>query len=310
MRASHRIFAVVVTFQPEERLLARLVETLAPQISHGLIVNNSSSLPLSEEWLQTFGFDVQHLLGNVGVASALNTGFGVAEQYDADFVISFDQDSEPAPDMVTRLLQAYRKLSDAGYQVGAVGPTQVDRRTGQAAVFLAPILSRRQRVLPQPGESVEVDHLITSGCLVPMASWTATGPFLAPLFVDYVDIEWCLRMRHLGWELFGVGGATLLHTIGDDVRHCCGKQIYWHSPLRHYYLFRNGVYLLQLPHIAFWWKLLDAIQLVKKFIFFAWLGRSDSAHLRAMLRGVWDGFRGRLGSAGGLYNAPQTASHP
>ena len=290
-----RIFAVVVTFQPDGDLLARLVDALCQQVTAGIIVNNGSDLPLVDSYFQGNNFTVRHLQSNTGVATALNAGFQWAHAENADFVITFDQDSEPAADMVARLVLAYQKLESAGKKVGAVGPQQVDRRTGKRAPFLAPISRQRRRMVPAADETVEVDHLITSGCLVPIPVWKAEGAFLEALFIDYVDIEWSLRVRHHGWHLFGVGGATLTHAIGDKVAHWWGWQFPWHSPLRHYYIFRNGTHLQTLPHVPMGWKLFDALQLAKKLVIFTLVGRPRVTHLSAMLRGIRDGWRGRLG---------------
>ena len=295
---SPRIFAVIVTYQPDGELLARLIRALAPQVSGGVIVNNGSELPglqLPTDFLQQNNFAVDHLQSNTGVATALNAGFHWAEAQNADFVITFDQDSEPAPDMVARLLGAYLELMASGHKIGAVGPQQVDRRTGRRAPFLEPISRSRRRTTPHAGQIVEVDHLITSGCLVPIQAWRDAGLFLDALFIDYVDIEWSLRLRHRGWHLYGVGGATLSHSIGDKVAHWWGIPFPWHSPLRHYFIFRNGAYLQTLAHVSFGWKMFDALQLAKKLVIFTLVGRPRSAHLLAMLRGLRDGLRGRLG---------------
>jgi rhamnosyltransferase len=292
-----RIFAVVVTYEPDEVLLSRLVQALTAQVTGGIVVNNGHSLPVSDEYLRQVGFAVRHLQSNTGVATALNIGFQWAEAQNAQFVVTFDQDSEPASDMVSRLLGAYQDLVATGQKVGAVGPQQVDRRTGRRAAFMAPISGRRRRVMPAAGQTVEVDHLLTSGCLVPINAWKGAGAFLDALFIDYVDIEWSLRLRHRGWHLFGVDGAILIHSIGDDIKHWHGRQIFLHSPLRHYFLFRNGVYLQKLPHISLGWKLSDGFQLVKKLVFFTLVGRPRSAHVRAMIRGIYDGWCGRLGPA-------------
>jgi len=292
-----RIFAVVVTYQPDEVLLARLLTALAPQVAGGVIINNGHSLPLSDEHLRQTGFAVRHLQSNTGVATALNTGFWWAETQDIEFVITFDQDSEPASDMVAHLLGAYQELVASGQKVGAVGPVQIDRRTGRRAAFLEPISRWRRQVTPVAGQTVEVDHLISSGYLVPMVAWKGVGAFFDALFIDYVDVEWSLRLRHHGWHLFGVGNATLMHSMGDDIRQWCGRQFPWHSPLRHYFMFRNGIYLQKLPHISIGWKLFDGFQLLKRLVLFTLFGRPRSAHLRAMLRGIGDGWHSRLGPA-------------
>ncbi len=291
------VVAVVVTFKPDETLLSRLLLTLAPQVSAGIIVNNANSLYLPDTYFQQAGFSVRHLNSNTGIATALNVGCDWATAQGAAFVITFDQDSEPAPDMVSRLLDAYSSQLEAGHKVGAVGPQQVDRRSGRVAPFIAPIAGPRRKKLPVKSQALEVDHLISSGCLIPLQAWLSTGPYLDALFIDYVDIEWSLRLRSKGWHLYGVGGATLMHSIGDDIKHWGGQQVAWHAPLRHYYLFRNGVYLQTLPYIPLIWKLSDALQLLKKLIFFTLVGRPYRAHLKAMLLGVKHGFKKRLGSA-------------
>ena len=290
-----RIVAVIVAYQPDGELLARLVQALAPQISGGIVVNNGSDLPLPGDFLRQKNFAVEHLHSNTGVATALNAGFRWAQAQGAEFVITFDQDSEPAPDMVSALMDAYQTLVTTGRKVGAVGPQQVDRRTGRRAPFLEPISRYRRRVTPDVGQVVEVDHLITSGCLVPIQVWGDAGRFLDELFIDYVDIEWSLRLRHQGWHLYGVGAATLSHSIGDKVAHWWGIPFPWHRPLRHYFIFRNGAYLQTLAHVSLGWKLFDALQLAKKLVIFTLVGRPRSAHLFAMLRGLRDGLRGRLG---------------
>jgi rhamnosyltransferase len=289
------IFAVVVTYKPDEELLFRLLIALAPQVSGGVLINNASSLHMPDSHFEQIGFSVRHMNSNVGVATALNVGFESARVQGAGFVITFDQDSQPAPDMVSRLLLAYSVQTAAGNKVGAVGPQQVDRRSGRIAPFIAPIVGSRSKIMPGNGQALEVDHLITSGCLVPLQAWVEAGPFLDALFIDYVDIEWSLRLRSRGWCLYGVGGASLIHSIGDVIMHWGGQQVAWHSPLRHYYQFRNGVYLQTLPYIPLVWKLSDALQLLKKVVFFTLVGRPRSAHMKAMLLGAKNGFLKRLG---------------
>lgn len=295
MSSKPRVLAVIVTYHSPRSTLLRLLRTLATQVDCGIIVNNSSTLPLPELVLCQYGFEYRQMPSNVGLASALNVGFEWARERGADFVISFDQDSKPAPDMTRQLLHAYTKLSAAGERVGAVGPQQVDSRTGRLSPFIAPIFLLRQRVIPAIGECLAVDHLITSGCLVPMHIWCQSGKFLDALFIDYVDIEWSLRLRHQGWNLYGVRDAVMQHTIGSDVHRLGVRNVLSHHPHRHYYMFRNAVFLLKLPAVSLVWKFAETGVLLKRFIFYATFVLPRYEHLRWMWFGLRDGFFNRLG---------------
>lgn len=291
------VHAIIVTYHPDPAQLDRLLSALAPQVQGGIVVNNGSHQPLPKAALQSRGFDLLSLDGNRGIAAALNAGFDWALGQGAEFVITFDQDSEPAPDMVATMVQAWRGLTRQGIKIGAMGPQQHDRRSAQYAAFLAPIRWRRCTVTPSAGQVVEVDHLITSGCLTTVDVWRAVGPFREDFFIDYVDIEWNLRQRAAGYRLYGLGGAVLHHAVGDEVHNWRGQHIPHHSPLRHYYLLRNGAHLQKLAHIPLAWKVSDAIHLLKVFVYFSLTGRPRRAHVVAMARGVWDGWRNRLGPA-------------
>ena len=292
-----RVVAIVVVYQADRQKLQTLLRALGPQVTLGCMLHNGSKTLSDSLPLEQSGFSVVHLGSNLGVASALNAGFLWASKQEADYVVSFDQDSEPAADMVERLLQACTMLEAQGHQIGAVGAQQIDPHTGRPAPFIAPINGRRRRVIPEPGKPLEVDHLITSGCLIPLKAWRDGGNFLDALFIDYVDIEWCLRLRSQGWKFFGVAQAHLMHSIGTGVRRIGPRQVAWHGPLRHYYVFRNGVYLQKLPHISLAWKLSDLLQLAKKFLFFVMVAQPRTVHLHAMLAGIRDGWRGQLGQS-------------
>lgn len=295
------VYAIIVTYHPAPALLARLLAALSTQVVGGVVVNNGAALPLADQQLQAQGFARLDLPQNQGIAAALNAGFVWAQQQGAEYVVTFDQDSEPAPGMVQALLHAWQQCTIQGLAVGAIGPQQVDSRTLQRTPFIAPIAGRRKRLLPADGAVVEVDHLITSGCLTTPQIWQQSGGFLEALFIDYVDIEWCLRLRHAGFKVLGLGGAVLCHSLGDAVNDWRGQSIPQHSPLRHYYLVRNGVYLLKLAHIPWVWKLSDAWHTAKKFVYFAITSRPRWPHIAAMLRGAWDGVRNRLGAAARPY---------
>lgn len=296
-----RIAAAIVTYRPDLPVLRGLIQRIRPQVDTLWIFNNGA--PDELDALDALGANIEIIqLGrNLGVGEALARAARLAHRTGHEFLLTLDQDSIPAPNMVGRLCHAYHRLIRQGIRVGALGPEQIDRRSGHRAPFVAPITGWcpvRKKGFPEPGEVMEVDHLITSGLFAPVSAYEMVGPPRADLFIDYVDIEWSLRLRYHGFRLFAVEGARLYHSIGDAYTHFRGRQISVHSPLRHYYLMRNGTFLLGLPAIPLAWKLSDTLQLMKKAVFFTLFLPKRRERLRMMVKGVADGLRGRLGAFG------------
>jgi rhamnosyltransferase len=295
---SHRIAAVIVAYRPELPLLCQLIAAVRPQVDALWLVNNGLPSDLAELDADAQRVNLVQFADNLGIGAAIGYAIERAQAEGHTFLLTLDQDSIPASDMVQQLLATYLNLVTQGLSVAGVGPEQIDRRSGRHAPFMAPICawpSVRHSIFPPMQGVIEVDHLITSGLLVPLSVYQAVGAPRADLFIDYVDIEWSLRARRNGFHLFAVGNAQLMHSIGDSFKQFMGKQVPIHSPLRHYYLMRNGVYLQKLPTISFAWKISDAFQLLKKFIFFSLFLPDRGKRLCMMLRGISDGLSGKLG---------------
>ncbi|MEW6727922.1 MAG: glycosyltransferase family 2 protein [Pseudomonadota bacterium] len=291
------VAAVIIAFQPDKAVLGQLMASILPQVQRLIIINNGNpediEPPHAPDKTQVISFGL-----NLGIGEAIACAVTEAKVKGCNFLLTLDQDSIPAPDMVEKLIKGYQRLSLQGRPVGGVGPQHIDRRSGYPSPFTAPIDKRswlRNKIKPEPNQCVAVDHLITSGLLAPMSTYDAVGLPRADLFVDYVDIEWCLRARYHGFNLYGVGGAFLYHSIGDSYIQFRGRQLPVHSPLRNYYLLRNGVYLQRLSYIPLIWRLSDAWQLVKKFVFFLIFLDQRRTRLQMMLAGIRDGLQRRLG---------------
>lgn len=294
---SSNVAAVIIAYRADLELLRRLIAAIQPQVGALWVINNGDAGDLA-------ALDASHDLeiiqsdNNLGIGAAISHAIHLAKISGYEFLLTLDQDSTPSPNMVDKLLTSYCALIEQGVLVAGVGPKQIDRRSAHPALFIAPItlsFPLRRHFAPSSGDVIEADHLITSGMLAPLSVYAVIGAPRADLFIDYVDIEWSLRARKRGMKLFVVGSAVLHHSIGDNYRHFMGKQVPIHSPLRNYYLMRNGVFLQKLPTISLVWKMSDALQLVKKFIFFGFFLPQRVKRLRMMLRGIHDGLRGRLG---------------
>jgi rhamnosyltransferase len=289
------VCAVVVTYRPEPAALARLLRSVAPQVTKVVVVDNGSPDDIAA---LARGHDFIGLADNLGLAAGLNRGIVRAREAGASHVILFDQDSDPAPDMVAALLAGERRLRALGRPVAAVGPRFVDVKTGRRDAVIVPARcywSRRDA--PQFEAFIEAGYLISSGQLISVAALDAVGPMRADLFIDYIDIEWCLRARARGLRVYTVDGATMAHDLGDTAVRLGQATKMLHTPLRHYYIVRNALLLLRTPSIPRAWKAGDALKTLRRIVAFPLLSRKPLQECRWLIRAVGDGLRGKAGKA-------------
>lgn len=297
--AGYRVCAVIVTYHPEPPVLAAAVEAIAPQVGHVLLIDNATpdatfarALPAPSPANAT----ILRNRANLGLGAAYNQAARHARASGCTHLLLLDQDSIAAPDMVEVLAEAHERLGRA-VRLAAVGPCFVDTRTGRAAPFVRIGFPFNQRIAPEPGTETECDFLISSGTLVALDVLDAVGGMDETLFIDNIDIEWSFRARRNGYRLYGVGRASMKHTIGDDVR-CLPfglGEVVVHSPTRLYYMTRNRVVLYRRPGTPRVWIAQDVPRLLLKFIRLVVFVAPRGRNAWAMAAGVLHGWRGRSG---------------
>jgi rhamnosyltransferase len=291
--AAAGVWACIVCYGAEPPQLARLVEALAPQVGRVLVMDNAADARLRA--VAQPRADYHAMPANLGTAGALNRAWQLALAAGADALLSLDQDSIPSEGMVAHLADTLARLRAQGVAVAAVGPLKVDPRNGRAGRLLAPVRFVRHFARADGTQAVEVDHLITSGCLTPAQTYRQVGPYNEQLFLDYVDIEWSLRARAQGLRLFCDTGTALSHTIGEQVVDVGPRTLSLHSPLRTFLLVRNHLLLWREGAIPRPWLASDALQVFKKAAGLLVLAPQRGARLRAIAHGLVQGLRGRGG---------------
>lgn len=281
--------AVVVTFNPDLSTLRRQTESLSRQGVRILWADNGSTVPI-DAWAVELSVDLLKLGSNTGVAAAQNAGVQWAIERGAAFILLMDHDSVPAFDMVERL----HTVISSHVNVAAVGPFYTDPRSGEPSHPFVWIKGLRLNRLAPPIDgsvSSEVDHLIASGCLIRAQAWFDVGPMLAPMFIDFVDVEWCLRARAKGWCLHGVWNAHMSHTIGHAVVQRMGRTFRIHSPSRHYFHVRNGCFLYRQNWIAINWRIVSIWRMVLKTVFYLVFSNAKISYFKSTLKGLSDGIK-------------------
>lgn len=294
--------AVIVTMNPDVGFVERM-SAIAAEFTHLIVVDNGSSA-LTKQVLKDAAsrLDVTLIQNEVneGVGQALNLGIAAAEARGYDWVVTFDQDSEPAVGFVAAI---YSRLRDEDTSsIAVVGPRIVGRdvpdheskwlaRSRKSRYFF-----RRQSCSDQPKD---VTVVITSGALTSVAAWRTLGGFDQTLFVDYVDTDFCLRARAAGFRIIACCGAALHHNLGArrPVR-ALGRTFYptFHSPLRHYYIARNRIHMIRrhardTPH----WFIADIVMATYNGFRVLILEQDSLSKILGGALGTIDGLRGVTG---------------
>lgn len=288
------VAAVIVTYFPDELLLERQALALKSQGLRVLLIDNGSQ-PDFKGWVEKRAGIIDELIqlgSNLGIARAHNVGIQRAKLLGATHVLLMDQDSVPEPGMVEALLSEACRFD----RVAAVGPRYVDERQNNPVPFLQikGLSLVRHSCQDAPG-ALPVDYLISSGSLIPISTLDVVGGMREDLFIDYVDIEWGLRARHHGFQSYGVCRARMQHSLGDNPVKFFSRSIPVHSPLRHYYHFRNAVLLYRSGWLPLNWKIVDGFRLVLRYGFYTLFAKPRHKHWLMMTRGLLDGLLNRSG---------------
>jgi rhamnosyltransferase len=294
------VVAVIVSYHPQLHAIRALLDTLLPQVKAVVVVDNGSDKKFNRWLIQNFPNDVHGIFfkSNNGIAAAQNAGIDWARRQGAEYVMLFDQDSLPAPDMVHHLVEAMREKLIEGCNVAAVGPRYLDERQNNPPPFIRIQGIRLKRQACDNSSSIiEVDYLISSGSLIPIPVFDEIGVMHEDLFIDYVDIEWGLRAKVKGFQSYGVCSAKMKHQLGENPVLFYGRQIPLHNAIRHYYHFRNAIWLYRQKWVPVNWKFVDGRKLFLKYVFYSIFAKPRWAHTRSMTLGIWHGLWGRMGPA-------------
>lgn len=290
------VVAVVVAFAPAQDRFAEVLAAAGEQCAAVIVVDNAEGAGLETiRWSDAL--ERVDMGGNAGVAAAQNAGLRRAFALGATYALLLDHDSVPGQGMVASLVAAFDGLVAAGEQVATVGANYRDPRRPRATPFIRVSGWRMHRLDNRDPAAIHaVSYVISSGSLVSASAFRDVGAMNEQLFIDYVDVEWGLRAGRLGWRSFGVCGALLDHELGDAPLTILGHSFPLRGPTRHYYMVRNGLWLILRGSLPMGWKFVEGWRLARRALAYALLAPNRANHVRSMLRGFRDGCAGRLGA--------------
>lgn len=290
------ISAIIITYFPDQSRVKILADCLAKQTKKVWIIDNSPSADTFRTVTFPSNVFVHHLCMNAGIAKAQNIAIEKAKAMGATDVVLFDQDSIPSPTLVRDLLAARNIAIQNGINVAAIGPVHYDTDTGSVSRFLRAHAISLEVFAPDfKTDYFITDFIIASGSLISIDVLDLIGLMEEDLFIDCVDIEWGYRARAKGLKCIVAQAARMDHKIGDEPLVLFGRKITTHSPLRHYYFFRNVTLLLKRKYMPLAWKLNISIKSILQTIVFVFFLSPRKAHLKHIAKGFIHGILGRTG---------------
>jgi rhamnosyltransferase len=290
---------LTVTFNPDIERLSLQIAALPPDAS--FIVVDNASAPDAVESLQRLliarpNTELIRNESNLGLATALNQAANHVIKHlpSAKYLLLMDQDSVPAEGAIASLLAAHIDLEAQGVKVGCVGPRLIDKTTGLQHGFHCIKGWKWVRVFPSEDHQTPIAcaNLNGSGTLLRTELFRTLGGLDEGLFIDHVDTECAFRTLSCGWKLFGIPWILFDHSMGDR-----GLRYWWfgwrvwpqRSPLRHYYLFRNTLWLMRRNYVPAVWKIWAVVKLFLTMAVHLIIDPQRCEQFRKMLKGVRDG---------------------
>ena len=251
---------------------AEKINTYVPFCTFTVAVDNGDNSASLPEVLHYISME-----GNKGIAAALNAGVEYLASQGCDAVLTMDDDSAfPADDAEAILSIVKEKLGE----YGIVG------------------LNFNQFPEEKTDSLIDCNCWLTSGNIVSVDAWRAVGGYREELFIDYVDFDFCNRLRKAGYKVGYLRDYSIAHTIGNPIEFHLFRKKYHamnHSVIRNYYRFRNARFLSKEDPKAFEKEYLKEVfwQLPKMLLF----EDNRKEKLSMIKQGLKDGRIGKLGKS-------------
>lgn len=288
------VCGIIITYNPNIEELKENIESVIDQVGGICIVDNSTNETLQNKILSISNHANIHVISNMenlGIASAQNIGMEWALNKDYAAFFLLDQDSKLMEETVAMLVRDYNYLLSRDDKIACIGPLAFDRDKSEDAVY--------HKYDSGEEKIIKVKQTLSSGSLIPKASFIGIGGMEDDLFIDMVDYEWCWRAEELGYSTYVTNDVKMAHRLGEDRIRFLGKSIGVPSPIRHYYQFRNTMIMFKRPYVPFSFKIKYSLILPFKFFFFTFFVKPRAVRFRMISKGIIDALKGVKGNING-----------
>jgi len=287
-----KILAGVVLYDPPASTIY-LLQDLKAQGCELCIVNNGMHV---DQDVDSFVALVDYFLDpseNIGLASGLNAIICKFAAGTFRYLFLFDQDSQVDKTFVNNMIIEYQNIASVDKSIVCLAPRIVDIKRPPSSLIakLGNVIKSKKMLFLAA---------VTSGSLFIQASFSRVGLMDDRLFMDGIDHDWFLRAWQNNWSIYFSLEISLLHSVGDTFLEYRGSFKPLHdSPLRHYYIVRNSIFLILWKKLPLRWKLREIFKTFRRILAYPLLGSNHFLSLQMVLLGIFDGFLCKMGKASG-----------
>lgn len=268
-----RIAGVSVLYNPTEEDFANII-TFAKFIDFLILIDNSEKSHQSDIDSKMKGelFTLYKYIKsetNIGLSGGINLGIKEADEAGFPWCLFMDQDSSVDYDIVSIYFEELSNIISA--KVAILGPQyKYDRVHLKACEGIYP-----------------ARWLMASGCLFNVKIFMMMNGYMNELFLDGCDLEYCLRVKKEGYEIYECRRAIINHrpaiTKEKRILGLFTLKYGWDKPIRYYYQSRSLHYIIKKYHS------LSAIRMyIIKFLKILLIFDDKNLYLRAWFKGHKD----------------------
>ena len=217
-----KICAGIVTYNPDIERLKSNINGIINQVDKVYIFDNDSN-NISD--IQSCAGEFKSITVidnkcNYGIAKALNEIFKLALENGYQWVLTLDQDTICPKDLMKKMSVYTAEI------VGIVCPAVCYDQIDKYVVGVE--------------DSDEIEACMTSGSLTSVNAWAKVGGFNEQFFIDYVDNDFCMKLRIHKYKIIRVNTCIINHQLGEVKKTIIGKKLI-HKPWRLFYMIRNNL---------------------------------------------------------------------
>ena len=289
-------FGLCIITYNGEKTIEKTFESIINQLKKPnkiLIIDNNSSdktKDLIKNFKNRYPKYVELILNkkNYGVGYALNQGIKWARENKFSWIAFSDQDSIFDKN-VFYVMDEF--IKDNIEDIAIVAPVILSKN-GKFLCFKKKDIKKLKKE-----DKINVDQVITSGSLIKVEVSDKIGLFRSDFFIDFIDYEFCLRLKKHNFKIIVLKKAKVYHSLGEErLKKFLFLKLSFisHPSWRYYFLVRNELFTYLYEEKSVYLSFLFFLKFAKLFLKILVLEEEKFKKLVYILKGLFHAFSKKL----------------